>query len=503
VQNDYASLDHRRDSVVSSQVDNSNGSTLEAGAIGLPGVLMQGITHIGPAFGLLFTFQAIAGVTGVAVSAALGLGGLAMCLVAVSVIQLSKKRSSAGGYFSWVSEIIGPRIGFVVAWAFLLFEPIGAGIILAFMGGTIESILDTSYGFNLPWWITALVGTAFLAVVSLYGLKLSIGLVVVLGAFEVAVGVALAVTGLLHPGSGGFNFEPFLPAHAVNFNGLFLGVVFSIFAFSGFESVAPLAEESANPARTLPRAVILTLVVAIAFFLFVGWGIMVGWGTDNVASFVESGSPVLALARDLWGPWWIVVLIAFINSAIGIGIAVQSASSRVIFGMARSGVLPKGLAVVHTKRHTPTNAVLLQSFVTLIVAVGGGFLLGSTELLAFAGIIVTILIIVVYISGNVAVWRLYSQTYPTEYRTVTHLIIPIVSSLMLLFVGYKTLFPLPTGVNAWAPIVAIIWLVIGGVIVAVLSARGHLGTLQRAGNAMTGATPAVGDKATDDVAPTH
>jgi amino acid transporter len=473
-------------------------ATLEAGAITLPGVLMQAITHIGPAVGLLFTFQAIAAVTGVAVSVALGIGGLAMGLVAVSVIQLSKKMSSAGGYFTWVSDIIGPRTGFVVAWAFLLFEPIGAGITMSFMGGIIESILKDSYGFDLPWWIIALVGTALLTVVSWFGLKLSIAFVVGMGIFEIAVCLALGLTGLLHPGNGGFNFEPFMPTHAVSFNGLFLGVVFSIFAFSGFESVAPLAEESANPKKTLPRAVILSLAIAIGFFLFVGWGVLVGWGTNDLQSFIGDGAPVLAFARDVWGPFWILILIAFVNSIIGIGIAVSNASTRVLFGMARAGVLPSALAVVHTKRKTPTNAVLLQGFITLLVSIGGGFLLGTTGVFAFAGYIVTILIIVVYISGNVAVWRLYRSQYRTEYSNLTHLVIPIASSLLLLFVGYKTLFPLPTGVDAWAPIVAIAWLVIGGVIVAILSAHGGLGTLRRAGTAMSGSeSNATSDSAID------
>lgn len=487
---------------MSSQVDKHTVSALQSGAIGLPGVLMQAITHIGPAVGLLFTVQAIAGVAGVAVPVALGIGGLAMALVAVSVIQLSKKMSSAGGYFTWVSTIIGARTGFIVAWAFLLFEPIGAGITLAFMGGVLESTFKSAYGFDLPWWITALAGTAILTVVSLAGLKLSIKVVVALGAFEVAVGVALAATGLIHPGNGGFNFDPFLPGHASSFSGLFLGVVFSVFAFQGFEEVAPLAEESANPTKTLPRAVILSLVIAIVFFIFVAWGLLVGWGTKDVASLVADGSPALTFARAVWGPFWILVVIAFINSILGIGTAVTNASTRVIFGMARARVLPAALAVVHSKRKTPTNAVLLQSLITLVVSIGGGFLLGTTGVFAFAGIIVTILVIVVYISGNVAMWRLYSKTYPSEYSRFTHLIVPIASSLLLLFVGYKTLFPLPTGVNAWAPIVAIAWLVVGAALVVVLSVRGRLGTLRRAGTAIAG-TDSEGGTATLDPLDAH
>lgn len=479
----------------------TNDSALEAGAITLPGVLMQAITHIGPALGLLFTVQAIAGVAGLAVPVALGIAGLAMSLVAVSVIQLSKKMSSAGGYFTWASTIIGPRTGFIVAWAFLLFEPIGAGITLAFMGGILESTLGSAYGFNLPWWVTVLAGAAALTLIARAGLKLSITFVVAMGVFELAVCIALAATGLIHPGNGGFNFAPFDVTQAESFNGLFLGVVFSVFGYAGFEAVAPLAEESKDPTKTLPRAVILSLLIAIVFFIFVAWGLLVGWGTDDVASLVADGSPALTFARDVWGPLWILVLIAFINSIIGIGIAVTNASTRVLYGMARAGVLPASLGVLHDRHRTPTNAVYLQSLVTLVVALGGGALLGSTGLLAFAGIIITMLIIVVYISGNVSVQRLYSTTYPTEYSRLTHLIVPIVSSCVLLFVGYKTLFPLPSGQNSWAPIVAIAWLALGGVIVAILSARGRLGSLDRAGTAMVG-VDATADEHGNPAAPT-
>ena len=475
---------------MSARTNEAGGPTLEAGAIALPGVLMQAITHIGPAIGLLFTVQATASVAGTAAAFALGIGGLAMLLVGVSVIQLSKKVSSAGGYFTWASTLIGPRSGFIVAWAFLLYEPIGAGITLSFMGGVLEFTLKSAYGIYLPWWVTVLVGTAILTAVALAGLKLSIKVVVALGIFEVGCGIALAATGLLHPGNGGFNFSPFLPTSASSFNGLFLGVVLAVFSYTGFEAVAPLAEESANPTKTLPRAIILSLSIAIFFFVFISWGLLVGWGTNDLKSFVSNGSPALTFARNVWGNWWVLVLIAFINSILGVGVAVMNASTRVVFGMARAGVLPSFLAVVHRKRKTPTNAVLLESLVTLVVGLGGGALLGATGLLGFAAIIVTILIIVVYISGNIAVYRLYKKSYPGEYSPLTHLVIPVVSSLLLLFVGYKTLFPLPSGVAAFAPIVAIAWLLIGVIIVVVLSARGRLNVLRGAASAMTGNVPA-------------
>jgi amino acid transporter len=465
---------------------------LDSGAISMAGVLMQAITHIAPAVGLIFTVQVISGVAGIASPFALTSACLAMATVAVSVTQLAKKISSAGGYFTWVSTILGPRSGFFVAWIFLLFEPIAAGINIAFLGGILESTFKAEYGFDLHWWITGLAGVILLTVVSRLGLKLSIRFVVLMGAFEILVCVALAISGLLHPGAGGVNFSPFNPADAVNFNGLFLGVVFSIFAFQGFEEVAPLAEESREPARTLPRAVTLSLIITGLFFLFTSWGVIVGWGTSDLPSFVANGSPVLTLAHRLWGGAWILLLIALINSAVGVGIAAQNASSRVIFGMARAGALPAPLSAVDPKRRTPVNAVWLQSAITAVVTLGGGWAFGPVGVLSFAAIIITLLVIIVYSAGNLASWRLYSRDYRSEYSRLKHLVIPVISTVILLYVGYKALSPLPTGVDKWAPVVALVWFAAGLVVVVVLSRSGKATWLARTGQGLASNEEALG-----------
>jgi len=100
------------------------------------------------------------------------------------------------------------------------------------------------------------------------------------------------------------------------------------------------------------------------------------------------------------------------------------------------------------------------------------------ELLSFAAIIITMLVIVAYLAGNLSMWRLYSR----RYQGVQPCDAParaIMSSIILLYVGYKTLVPLPTGPNRWAPIVAVVWLVAGVVMVAVLSRGGRQAWLSR------------------------
>ena len=121
-------------------------------------------------------------------------------------------------------------------------------------------------------------------------------------------------------------------------SGLFLAVVFSIFAFNGWESVAPLAEESENPRRNLPRAMFISILVTGGFLVLGAWGLLVGWGTERLPDFINSPeNPTFVLARHYWGGGWVLVLLALLNSVIAASIAANNGATRVWFGMAPPG----------------------------------------------------------------------------------------------------------------------------------------------------------------------
>ena len=127
-----------------------------------------------------------------------------------------------------------------------------------------------------------------MTVFTLFGLALSVKVMLTLSAVEVGVFVALMISGLVSPGSGGFNFKSFNPGNIPSGNGLYLGIVFTILALSGFESVAPLGEETENPKRNLPLAIVGSTILVAVFYMFVNWGVLVGEGTDNVKNFTAS-----------------------------------------------------------------------------------------------------------------------------------------------------------------------------------------------------------------------
>src|SRR5215213_1595702 len=252
--------------VVSAGTEGPNGS-LRGGALRLPAAVMQGVSHIAPAVGMVLTLQFITSLAGATAPLAYALAFVIVLTLGISLTQLAKHLPSAGGYYTYVSRTVHPRAGFLTAWLFFLYDPTGAAINLAFMGFFFQSTMKAEYGLNFPWWLFFVIGGVFISVLVYRGIEISARTMVVLASLEIALVVALGLTGLLSPGEGRINFSSYNPAESKDLSGLYLGVVFSIFAFTGFESVAPLAEETENPRRNLPRAIIISLLIMGAFYI--------------------------------------------------------------------------------------------------------------------------------------------------------------------------------------------------------------------------------------------
>ena len=130
-------------------------------------------------------------------------------------------------------------------------------------------------------------------------------------------------------------------------------MVLSIFAFTGFESAATIAEESRNPTRFVPWAITGSVALMGIFYVFCAWGLQVGWGVSNLTALANSPTaPAFVLGHRLWAGAWLLILIALLNSGIGVCIACTTSSTRTLFSMARSGGLPEA----GCPRCTPSTA---------------------------------------------------------------------------------------------------------------------------------------------------
>ena len=462
--------------------------TLQRDAIGLAQVLFQSITHMAPAaavaFSIIFAVTYAGGATPLAVVLAL----VACLMVAISIGQLARHLPSAGGLYTYAARGLHPAAGFFVAWGFMLAEPLVAPLLYLIFGNVIGVFLTNH--FSTPTWLwapfaaAAGIGVWFLVY---RGVRISTEAGVVLGAFEIVVFLALAITLIIAAGSNN-TLSVFSP-NTGNSNGwgsVFAGMVYTVLAFIGFEASVPLAEETRDPRRTLPRAVILSCVLIGLFYLICYYGAMVYFG-PNVAADPKNGffafnggDPWDGLASKVWGPFSILVLLAIINSAFANSNAGANAATRVGYALGRVGILPRALAQVHPQYKTPYIAVHMQGALGIAVALILGFALnGPLNAFALLGTVATLVIVVIYILTNLSNLVFYWREHRDELNPIFNVVVPILGTLIFIPVllaafgidfGGLGITPLAPPANA-APWIVLAWLVFGVVVFALYSVR--------------------------------
>src|SRR5206468_8573966 len=107
-------------------------------------------------------------------------------------------------------------------------------------------------------------------------------------------------------GDHGFTFAPINPANASSTSNLFLAVVLTFTGFIGFEAAAVLGEETADPLRAIPKAILTAVLVAVVYYVFVTW--MMGVGFGNGAAWAKDPAALDTLATRYVGNWLAVII---------------------------------------------------------------------------------------------------------------------------------------------------------------------------------------------------
>ena len=466
--------------MIPSQTTQQAGTRLKAGAIGLAGATMQAIATIAPAIAGLFFTQYVVSLTGVTAPLAYVLGVCIVLMLGSTLVQLSRHMSSAGGYYTFVSRAIHPRAGFLTAWMYVFYNPLAAGPIYAYFGYLLQQELKANYGINAPylWWLCLIVGAPFVAFLAWRGLALSVRVLVGLGLLEMAIVFALALSGFISPGPGGDNLSSWVPSHSLSGEGFALAVVFSLQGLTGWEAAAPLAEETANPRRNIPRATMIAIIGLGLFLVVVYWGQIIGWGTailtgSSPKAMVNAPDlPGLGIAHRLWGAGWVLVLAAMFSSTLAVCQSCNNVSTRIWFKMGETGTLPKWFGKVHPKYRTQTNAIIANMILSLAIGLIVGLLLNaSRSYLLINGLVLVLAVLYIYVSANVAVAFYYLRRRRDEFNPLLHIVLPVISTAALVYVTIKSFQPFPGFPYNYAPLIDGLWLGIGVVVLLVLWAR--------------------------------
>nr|BBH93626.1 amino acid transporter [Thermogemmatispora argillosa] len=445
-------------------------SNLRSGTIGLPGVLFQSITTMAPASAVSFSLIPAVPYAGAALPLAVAITLVVSVLIALNIGELARHLPSAGGFFTYISRSLGSVAGWVTGWifdlAYLLIVPLQL-LVLVQVANSLLPLGDSSWS----WVIWAVIFAVVIFLLTYFGIKVSADVGVVLGCIEIGVFLLLALWLIADAGSRN-TLAAFNPASSMlsgfsGWQGVMLGMIFAVLAFGGYESAAPLAEETRNPRRIVPLAIVLAALLIGLFYVLCSYAAVVGWGPDRMSSYASNPNPWGEMAKRVWGGFSIIVDLAILNSALANSNAGVNAVSRVLYAMGRVRALPGVLA--HLNRFaSPDVAIIFTMVVGLVLTVALGLAFGLSNAFAFIGTIIALPFIVVYLATCVAVPVFYLREHRSEFNLFRHILLPLIPAVVLLIVLWFQATQQYTPPVSWAFPLATAWLVIGIIIALVL-----------------------------------
>lgn len=330
--------------------------------LSLGSVVLFGIAYMTPII-VLGTFGILAQSTAGMVPAAYLAALVAMFFTAMSYGRMASAFPVAGSAYSYVRKAISPKLGFIAGWAVLLdylFLPMAIWLIGA-------AYLNSAFP-AVPQWIWVLAFIGITSAINIVGLKLANGINALLMLVQFLVLIAFVALCIHYVGGDAstplWSIKPF-------FNGdmqmplIMSGAAIACYSFLGFDAVSTLTEETRDPRRTIPRAIMLITLIGGLIFVSVSYFVQIAHPSFQ---FDSVDSAAYEIARNIGGDLFVTIfLIGLIVGQFASGLSAQASGSRLLFAMGRDGVLPKSFfGSLHERFGTPVNSILLCAVVALL-----------------------------------------------------------------------------------------------------------------------------------------
>jgi APA family basic amino acid/polyamine antiporter len=375
-------------------------------------------------------------------------------LTALIYAEIASMVPVSGSAYTYSYAVLGEFVAWLVGWALILEYAVAAGAVAVGWSGYINgflhnhgiglplaltagpadtiSLADGTKGdgtFNLLAFLIAILVTWLLVIGTSRSAKVTAVLVIV------KIIALTAFIAIAFPAVDSANFEPMLPnGWGTPLSGIgVLGAAASIFfAYVGFDAVSTAAEETRNPNRNIPIGLIGSLVICTIFYLLVAYAATGAIGAQPGGPLSESKEPLAFVLRQLgWpnvGDWvgWAAIL-----ALPSVVLMMMFGQTRILFTMARDGLLPEVLSSVHPKYHTPHVVTIITGVAVALFA--GVFPVGMLADISNSGTLFAFFIVAL----GVLVLRITEPAHPRVFRTpIVWVVGPLaMAGCLLLFVS--------------------------------------------------------------------
>jgi len=317
---------------------------------------------IGPIFSAGLLSGLVASVAGFNTPASVLLGSIGALCLGYVISVYARRYHGAGAIYEYVVHGGHRDVGVISAGLYalgLLF--LGGGGVFIAIGFLTQGFMAAHLGAldGIPWWVWGAIGLAVATGFNHFGVRLAIRGVLALAALSAVPFVITAIVVIVKGGADVNTLSVFDPGET-SWNSVFHGILFAVTLFIGFEIAASIGEETHDPARSIPRAVLGTIALSAAFYLLITYAAAIGYGAGlRAQAWAASPSPIGELAGRYVGRGMATVIdLVVILDSISVAIAFTVGASRIFFALARDGLLPRALATT-SRLDTPLGGNLV------------------------------------------------------------------------------------------------------------------------------------------------
>jgi amino acid transporter len=439
---------------------------LRKNAIGLFGVLFLTVTGSAPISAMLFNTPISIGFgNGLGTPAGFMFAAVILVIFSVGYTTMARKKTTAGGFYSYISHGLGREIGmgsgFGMVLAYSVFEASLCGGFAYFL-----NIKLAEFGLNIAWPWLALGMVVLISILAYFDVHLSS---IVLGVGLISEVVILIIFDLFmfahgHLPLAALNpvnaFKGFPAAHGLLAGAFGIGLFFAFWSWVGFEMAPNYGEESKEPKKIVPRAMYISVIGLGVFYTLTSWAPFAGYATLHAAQAqaqTNSANYFISPANAIAGRWVGSTLsYLIITGSFACGMAFHNTTARYFYSLGREGLLPKPLGRTHHRWKSPHIASFTQSVIAALIILGFALLVGTGDplhiayfqvygLMAVMGVII-ILSVQALVSLSILIF--FERQHPDEvhwWKTRLAPAISFISQGIVVYLLFKNLLFLGSG----------------------------------------------------------
>jgi amino acid transporter len=390
--------------------------------------------------GIYVLIGAVAGAVGGAFFLAFAVGVSIATVTGMAYAELATKYPQAAGAALYVNRAFGKKpLTFLITVSFLAASFAAAGSLATGFSAYFAEVWSAP-----PALLISVVFIVLLSIVNWMGITESVVANMIMTFVEVAGLVVVMIIGVVYVAQGKADFgvlTDFEPAEGQSWIfALIAGVALAFFAMTGFENTANVAEETVNPAKSFPRALIGGMAVAGVIYVLVAISAALTVPVDTLAKsdaalleVVEAG--ILPVPVGIMATVFAVIAMIAITNTTLVAVVTQP---RILYGMAREDVVPGIFAKIHHARRSPWVGLIFSASIVILLLLSGELLnrIGiSVDVVERLALVTVVLLLAIYALVIVSALKLSGQDEHEEsYHAPRFLLwIGIVGNLVLLY----------------------------------------------------------------------